>query len=222
MIQHFILRDIKDFAFHWTILAICLIIAIITYFVTPKEIAGAIPFALAYGCFFFAFIPMGHIIGSAWRSQHMLSRSYLLSLPVPRITCFNINILRSFVFWIPFVLCAFLIPHFSYRSSYGKYYFNVFAGFYPLGVLLGIFAYQCTMFVTVIHHEEIMRLVSREERFFAWIKNMAWTFLGVGMYFCVIRIAKTDSNAHAMLYLGIETFVAFLSYFVARKKWIGE
>lgn len=108
MIYHFVKRDFKSHFINWAILLI-----IVTACLWAMRLASEVIFVLGACLMFYAILPLQTITGASWRSQHSMSRNYLLSLPVPRKKMFFIVQIRAFVFALPIFLYALLIPEAS-------------------------------------------------------------------------------------------------------------
>jgi len=67
---------------------------------------------LFMGYFFFAILQIAPVIGTRMRSQHTLSRNYLLTLPIRRYDTFVILLIRLMVFTIPFMVLFWPVPLF--------------------------------------------------------------------------------------------------------------
>lgn len=107
MIRHFLRRDFLDFRLGWIIVAIITGLGLGTFAVSAHTASLA---GLFYAYFIFALLPIGHIQGSLWRTQHQMSRHYLLSLPVSHKRLFVVQQIRLVVFWLPLATLAALAP----------------------------------------------------------------------------------------------------------------
>lgn len=108
MIYHFLHRDFLSNKINWIINFIIIFVCCISAAFHP-----AILFILGVVLLFFAVIPLQSLTGAAWRSQHVMSRNYLLSLPVPRSKMFFIVQMRALVFAIPVIIYALAMPFYS-------------------------------------------------------------------------------------------------------------
>jgi hypothetical protein len=90
MIRHFLRRDFRDCRLYWASL---LLITVASLF------AGVIGLTILFWVYFmFPSMAQGYILGSPWRTQHQMSRHYLLALPISHKKLFVIQQARMLVF----------------------------------------------------------------------------------------------------------------------------
>lgn len=110
MLGHFLKRDFRDFLVWWVVIGIVTITFALLHLIAGGPLGAAALFSgypvlfLAY--FLFANLPMNHVLGSLWRTQHGWSRHYLLALPLSHRTLFAILHARMVVFWLPLVVAT--------------------------------------------------------------------------------------------------------------------
>lgn len=192
-------------------------------FITWPSSRGTIVSILFYPAFMFAFFPSMMLVGTTWRSQHQMSRVYLLSLPVSRIRMFNLLVLRTLAFWIPlgFLVLFLKTDSFLFLSTF-RHREHVNSMFYPLAVIFGITGIQNCNLLTLFWQEEAMRYLSKQEQFIGLIKGMGFFLLssfllGLLGVFAVV----SQSIVLGAVLLTLEGFVALGNYFLAREKWMG-
>lgn len=166
MIVHFVRRDFQDFRLGWILVFVVSLLAIPGLLMGPR---GFVLYGLAWAYGMFGMAPIQEILGSTLRNQHQLSRHYLLSLPVSHTRLFQIQQLRIFVFCIPLILLAGVLPFVLDDTSkanvfiFALYYFN-------LVVSLGIFVHS--MIWLALEQERIAGYIPRRERLWVHIKSM--------------------------------------------------
>jgi len=167
MILHFLKRDFVDHLLGWIFILVITGLAILVSHTPVGLINWPILFIVYY---FFATTANQHTLGSVWRTQHLLSRHYLLSLPASHKKLFLTLQIRILVFWLPFLTLACLFPlivsgtGFFTVETWILYYFGLF-----------------TSVVTVIHTgiwsalemERISSYLPKRQRLWANIKLFA-------------------------------------------------
>jgi len=109
MILHFIKRDFNTHRLTWAIIGLATLLGLSLAAVFGIAALGI----LLYAYFFLGIIPMYSLVGSNWRTQHVMSRNYMLSLPLKRSRLFLIIQVRALVFWLPFIVLAMVLLPFA-------------------------------------------------------------------------------------------------------------
>lgn len=218
MIYHFIRRDFITHKFYWIILALISVVGVPS--LLASEYFSMLPF-YAYG--FFGVIPISNLTGVTWRSQHIMSRNYMLALPVNRKQLFLITQIRALVFWIPFLLLAISLPSITKDSSITLRMFPLLHHpvFYPMVVLAIIWIIN-TMITMQLATERVTSYLSQQSRAKAWVKIMG-VYLGEGaIVVCLFLspnfIGKYLSPVPAFV---IIVLLAGIRYSLSRKRWLG-
>lgn len=173
MIKHFLKRDFDDCYIYWFVVIIVAVLAlVIGPLLTRKEFL-VLWGVLAYIYFIIGIFPLTHVLGSQWRSQHYLSRFYLLALPVSRLELFNIQQIRILFFMVPFIFVMLALPLVFLFSQFvvlspvclvwGIVYFLLF--------FISIMLYLQGIISAVLASERISRKVDKSDRFFAQLKS---------------------------------------------------
>ena len=172
MIIHFLKRDFLDFRVYWFIVAGITLAYGMAHHFTKLDSPGS-PWSslqvLLFAYFFLAIMPQSYVLGSVWRTQHQLSRHYLLALPISHRHLFTIQHYRMVVFWIPVLgLCSiypFLGKGFSSASwdTWMVYYIALLT--------------TCVLFIeygiwSTVQWEEMTSYLPQSARMRAWLKML--------------------------------------------------
>lgn len=181
MIVHFLRRDFRDYLLYWVILVILTVIAL------PAGPTGLA--ALFWVYFMFPSMAEGYIFGSAWRTQHQLSRHYLLALPISHKRLFMIQQVRILVYWLPLLILASCLP-FTLLSSLQV------GPFYYFALLVSIVFNFHSHLWSALEMESISTYLPKGYRLWAYIKcfgvlfgTMAILATGWLNYFLKIRVS---------------------------------
>lgn len=214
MITHFIFRDLKSNRIYWLITLIVTLLAIpAVYF------HGDALLLLFYPYFFMSISPLAGLIGSRWRAQHVMSRHYLLSLPVSRIKLFRIIQLRAFVFQIPLYL---LLTYVIFTDSECTLRFNQLQ---LLSILLGsLIAGNWFINLAVdnaIAYEAIGSHQVPVKRIKLWIALFARMLIEILIIGGTVYLLQS-SGANAVIYatLAVSSVIAVVRYKSAQLAWI--
>ena len=162
MILHFVKRDFDSSKHVWIIAAVFTVVLLLAG--AYGDVAANSGFLLM-GAMLMIF---GHavVLGTNLRSQHVMSRTYLLSLPISRTRLFRINFLRAWVFALPLCGAAFGTVFSLLASKNAPLYF------YPLAGALcvaGIGLAISLLTSSQLRSEQILGMRdSAHKRFFAW------------------------------------------------------
>jgi hypothetical protein len=155
MIRHFLRRDFRDCRLYWASL---LLITVASLF------AGVIGLTILFWVYFmFPSMAQGYILGSPWRTQHQMSRHYLLALPISHKKLFVIQQARMLVFWLPFSIFAACLP-FTILNSLQVY------GFYYFALFVSILVFMHSQIWSALEMESISTYVPKGYRLWAYIK----------------------------------------------------
>ncbi len=217
MIRHFLIRDFKTYRLMWIVCAIATVLAV-----------GAIPVfssliplvLLGYVYFFIGLIPPQQITGVRLRSQHIMSRNYLLALPIKRTSLFVIIQYRSLMFWGPLILLLLIVPLLPVPKALFREVLENHYGLYCLGILSGFVWLINSMISIQLAGEKITTYLTQQKRAFAWIKALGF-YLGEfalvgGLAFGFIRFGVLSDIFVIMGLLGI----AGGRFYFARKGWL--
>jgi hypothetical protein len=159
MILHFIRRDFKTFRTQWALLLVMSAVAI------PFLVSNPMVIQLLFMAFFmFGVTPAQQIIGAKFRSQHVMSRNYLLSLPIKREKNFLFILARLQIFMLPMIALAFwLAIHFSTQQEQSKNWHVL--------VLIALYAvyFSCQQIHGALSWEMISGYLNARQRFWAWV-----------------------------------------------------
>jgi hypothetical protein len=95
MIRQFLIWDFRTYRMHWALMTAvaCAILGTLGFNIDSF-------FYLFMICFLFSAVPTSALSGSKVRTQHVLSRNYLLSLPYSRKSIYTAILIRSTVFYV--------------------------------------------------------------------------------------------------------------------------
>lgn len=102
--RHFLKRDFLDFRLHWALIGLISIPMI--WWLRSESFVFWVWFIIGQTYFMWGMMGTAHCFPVVQKARDRISRSYLLSLPIPRKTVFAIQHLRCVVFWLPCVLLA--------------------------------------------------------------------------------------------------------------------
>jgi hypothetical protein len=217
MIFHWIKWDFKMFRAQWVIFG--LIFGVMSVAVHSHE-------SIAFQgmlTFMFAIIPASKLIGAKFRSQHVMSRSYLLSLPRPRLEIYLMLLLRLQVFAVPFMAYLICLP----RMGVGP----------PLSADLMLLDQRLLMLLvpvvsvwlsamqvsTQISIETISSYLTLVQRFFAWtlhvVVSVVEFLLVVGLFGYAVLYFRL-SAVNAVLASVVVVAIAMLRVFLSYRRWI--
>lgn len=215
MTWHFIKRDFNSYKFFWVILMIfsCLGVPAILR-------SEAWLFLLGYGYFFFGLVPINNLTGVTWRSQHVMSRNYLLSLPIKRKSLFLITQVRALVYFGPFAIYALSAPFLSQNFTKA---FGIAGEYYLIYAVMVVFAviwlinYMINM---QLGWERVTTYLTQQQRAKEWVKIMVVSFgefFIVG--FCFIGpLLKINPILPLLVIIGLTS----VRYTYSMKGWLGQ
>lgn len=215
MIFHFIKRDLK------TNRTLIIFVALTTLLIgfAPVEMRDKILF-MFFGFSFLVIGPMGEMLGSQWRGQHQMSRSYLLSLPISRRNLFLSIQLRCLIFGLPAIALVAIAPHFTNQKTQTFLEFHNVSTTYIILVTTGAFFWALNHFIEFgLYTEAFLLLKSQFER-------LKLILLGIVIYFGEFIIASFLGSQVAyqiepLLLIPFVWLLAAQRFFRARNKFIG-
>lgn len=216
MIYHFLHRDFLSNKINWMINLIVILVCCISAAFHP-----AILFILGVVLLFFAIIPLQSLTGAAWRSQHVMSRNYLLSLPVPRRKMFFIVQMRALVFAVPVIVYALVMPFYSpFFASVVLTGSSNYAVYFLMLVSAVVWMINSAIYSNLIF-EKITSYLTKMERTKSWITNMSIFFAELGL---VIWSFVKSGESLLWLLLGLTVAVAITAYRFRRTQnaWLGQ
>lgn len=156
MILHFLRRDFKDCQLYW--------VTLIFITIGAALIGGVIGLQLLFWVYFmFPSMAQGYVLGSLWRTQHQMSRHYLLALPISHKKLFKIQQIRMLMFWLPLAILAACLP-FTILSSLRV------GAFYYFALLVSIAVWMHSQIWSALEMESISTYVTKGRRLWAYIK----------------------------------------------------
>jgi hypothetical protein len=125
----------------------------------------------------FAVMPAQQMVGAKFRSQHVMSRNYLLSLPIHRQTNFIYVMLRMLIYMLPLMILVFFIPKFEFMLWIfpANYLINNWHLFFLIP--LGCVWFSCQQLHSVLAWETISSHLTSMQRFMAWVTVLFFYFL---------------------------------------------
>lgn len=234
MLTHFIKRDFKDLKLGWGIVGGIVFLALAAIPFSPKEGVFIIAAVIGYTLFFMTLIPLNQVLGSHWRNQHVMSRYYLLSLPVPRNELFKIQQIRLLIYGLPITLFAIITPMFWLAVP--EIWFLLFTLFYSILVGVTIIFFIQLMILFNLFMENFSSHVNQQERFWQGIISFGIfaAFYGIILvawhpYLGILSRIKRDSfdffkewsSAFPLILLGLCLIsgVTFFLYKFNKKNW---
>jgi hypothetical protein len=240
MIAHFILRDFRTYKLYWILLILVSLAAF-----SGKVPAGYVSNFMWYVYLMFAMVPINNLTGSTWRSQHIMSRNYMLALPVKRNSLFLITQARAFIYWIPIVCLCTLWPLNSsvFESISGESY-----AIYVAIVFAGAFLFINDMIGLQLGIEKNNSYRTQWGRAVQWTKIMVNYFLGTIMLmlavfntlmsgaretnFSLDQLTSNSSILSSIFFIGLAippifwllliVLLAGGRFFFTRKAWLGK
>lgn len=190
-LRRFLKRDLIDFRGHWIFLALATALAISAALFFAGRIGlhyVYIPLVQIYGLY--GFIVTMIVYGGTPRQHSCLSRHYLLSLPIKRKELFVIQHVRSFIFWLPFVVLCGLYPLMPFEHlPRGSVII-----FYPaLLVTVGI-ANELSVSAAICA-ETSNRYASKGERFGVGVVSACFILMAYLLLMAWIRLASPFTSA---------------------------
>ncbi len=221
MIIHFIKRDFVSHKFYWAVLGIATVGAVPCMFISE-----AFFMALFYAYVLFSLIPINSLTGVTWRSQHIMSRNYILALPVERNRLFLMIQYRALVYWIPLVILALAAPVIvpSFKDTVDCY------PVYVLMIFPCIFWFINSMISMQLSGEKINSYLTHQKRLMEWGIIMAVFFIEVGiMLISVFGLLGVpfvceylgDAGSKVLPLIAV-TGLAVNRFFSSKKRWLAQ
>jgi hypothetical protein len=218
MVTHFIKQDFKSNSLAWIIVGILTLGAGLSIVFWPW-LWGAAVMILGYLYFFLGLTPLQGITGAKFRSQHVMSRNYLLSLPVNRRRQFAIIQLRALIYWIPLIVLVSALPFVSFREGFKRirqsnpllYFVLIMSS--VLWIINRIISIQITT-------ERITSYQTKRQRFIRWIGDISLFVVEIAIvnfsWFGFIMLGGLGDFVVVMVVVGL----AFWRYNSARQGWL--
>jgi hypothetical protein len=217
MIFHFIKRDFVSQRLPWAVLALSTLLSLRLF---PSS--HLIYMGLLYAYLLFAMTPMSEMTGAKWRSQHVMSRSYLLALPVERKKLFWFTQARALVFFLPLIALAYILPTFLPEAH------RIFVNFVPKDSSLGIYHVLVLLMVVwmlnsmislPLGFEKVWGYPTQARRILAYVR-MIGVFL-FELFLIILSCSETYFYASKPVFpLVVTLFVAFARFYLARRSWL--
>jgi hypothetical protein len=213
MILHFIRRDFRSDRSLWTLFVVV--------FGAAVPVAASDPSFYVFfflGPFIFALLPIQRLTGVTWRSQHIMSRNYMLSLPVSRHRMYLATVIRAGVYAAPFVLTALIFPVWALPEhelfSWSRY------GLYVPVIAAAVFWQINALISTQIDHERISSHLTARARFVRLVGTVTVSF--TEFVLCALCLFGCWAPYPYFLACPLLAAVgALLRWRSARAKWIG-
>jgi len=223
VIKHFIKRDFADHQSGWISLLGVFLFAVAFQELFLSNEFQMWPLILAgYAAGLFALVAIGKISGTILRSQHLMSRNYMLSLPINREKMFFLMQIRILVFWIPLLLIAWSAPLYSttvvdlikhadpfFPFVYGPSVFFLIIWFLNSTLAAQVRAQRAASRITTAFNPLKFLLI--------FILGMAEVGIVAGSGFGLTLLFSGGSVIGLIIVLGFAIF----RYFSARTQWIG-
>lgn len=178
MIVHFLKRDILDFRLLW----IGLLVVTLLWAIGSRWVFGESGWKfLLLGYYLFGLVPQNFVLGSPWRTQHQMSRHYLLSLPIGHKTLFLIQNIRLIIFWLPALAFGGLAPFFGSRLI--EHFTTVHWGFFYFGLVVSIGFMEQMGIWTMLEWERLTSYIQPSDRFLSYGKIFGVSFGGTMVIF---------------------------------------
>jgi hypothetical protein len=159
MIFHFMKQDFKSNTYTWIAI---LLGAIVTLFIR-NEFADAVEYYVGMS-FLFALIVPAQFTGVPYRNQHVMSRNYLLSLPIKRTRLHDMIVLRSFIYFIPLLVAITVFPLNSPKFLLALHSLPLTTIEYGLMVVVFAAWINSGMIIGQLLNEKIRKLTNRNRR----------------------------------------------------------
>ena len=215
MIYHFLYRDFLSNKINWVICLIITLVCMVTSVYSPEILT-----ILGVCLMFFAVIPLQSLTGAAWRSQHVMSRNYLLSLPVPRNKMFFMVQMRAVVFAVPIIIYTLVMP---FCSDFFNSVVSYSPRFYPIYVFTVLLAIVWMINIAIYSNlifEKITTYLTKLDRTKAWSLSMAVFFSELAVVaYCFLK--SEDTWYATLIGLGAVSGVAAYRYYKTRRSWLG-
>ena len=219
MIFHFIKRDFISHRLPWTVLALMTFLSVRLFASSHLIYMG-----LLYAYLLFAVTPMSEMTGAKWRSQHVMSRSYLLALPVKRKKLFWFTQARALVFFLPLIALVYILPTFlpEARHIYVNFVPKDFSfGIYHVLVLLMVVWMLNSMISLPLGFEKVWGYSTQGRRILAYV-----LIIGVFLFellLIILSCSETFFYASKPIFpLVVTGFVAFARFYMARRSWLNS
>jgi hypothetical protein len=214
MILHFVKRDFATHRLSW------LMLTAITLLYFPARILEIDMFgALGYFYFIFPMVTLQQVAGVNWRSQHIMSRNYLLALPVSRTKMFGVVMIRALIFCIPaFVFC--LIAPSYWEPVYEFFIISSELISMTLIVLFGFIWFVALAISMQIGIERITTYLTLQQRMWAWVKYFSF-FILEALAFLSVIILLAELTPIWFPVVGSALF-ARIRFVLAREAWLSK
>jgi len=217
MIKHFLLRDFKTYRVFWIVLALLTGCAVAAMLLSSSLLPLLL---LGYAYLLFGLLPLQSLTGVRARSQHVMSRNYLLSLPVRRKYMFLIAQFRNLIFWGPLIVLVLSVPllPFGDESPFRKS--KNWYGLYCIGVLSGMLWMTNSAIQGQLSIEKILTYVTQKKRVLAWLKLFAvhfgefWLLGALSVGFLLL------GTIYDVIFVAFSVGLAGTRFYLARKSWL--
>lgn len=211
MITQFLVRDLISHRLQWIILLVMTV---------PALIFADFLHVLFFVYILFCISAMNDIIGVTWRSQHVMSRNYMLSLPISRNKMFFLNQLRAFVFGLPMFIYLVCLPYTELKKPAKLFVSENFSvGQYGLVVLISMFWFFNSMFYTAVKTEKISSHLSVVQRILSHILLHGMHVIEVVVY-GVPLFGYTINKFPFWVPLLVVLLLTGNKIFLARRNWV--
>jgi hypothetical protein len=213
MIFHFMYRDALDNRISWYVVIAVSLLAIPFFYLNPN-LAWTFLF---FSYYMFSMAPLQAMMGSAHRSQHIMSRHYLLALPVPRKKIFRLLFFRLIPYGAPLFVCAALMPlYLDFSKTVSADHPISYLSFLFL-LLGGAVMFMCLAIGIQLGMEQFVRCINGRQRILLFCKG-AWPFALEG---ALIYGANHLENGDSLkLTASVTLALAIFRYYRTQKRWV--
>lgn len=220
MTLHFIRRDFLTYKFFWILLILFSVIC-----VPLLSEFRELWLALICAYFMFGISSINNLVGVTWRSQHVMSRNYLLSLPLARNKMYFIVLSRVAIFWIPFLFLIAYLPYFL-RVYFGMW---VPLNYISFVLTVAILAAWCVnaMISVQLTWEKITSHLTQAQRFKAGVIAIGLYIAEVclAVYFLKLAVLQKSPDVLAkngpLLPVALALTLTVTKMISCRRKWLG-
>jgi hypothetical protein len=219
MIFHFVKRDFISHRLPWVVLILFTFFSLLFFSYNHLIYMG-----LLYAYLLFAMTPMSELTGAKWRSQHVMSRSYLLALPVERKTLFWYTQWRALIFFTPLIALAYILPTFLPEAR--RVYINFVPRDFPLGiyhvlVLVMVVWMLNSMISLPLSFEKVWGYPTQQKRMMAYVRMIGVFLFELGLI--ILSCSETYLYASRPFFpLLVTSLVTFVRFYFTRRSWLNS
>ncbi len=224
MLKHFLKRDFKT---NWIVWAFVVISGMFAWVMSLYVSIIPVLFGLGYIYFLVAFASHFMVLGTQWRSQHCMSRYYLLALPIERKSLYLIMQCRILVHWVPLLLVLLYTPVSYYYTTDGGRVSHGWQGMpirhyvvYGLGVLSAMIWMVSSSIYVQLMSEKVTCYLIQYKRIVAWLMLIGLNSIEMGVAIGFACGAFFSSSYIQFLCVAGLIVGACLRYLWTRRVWL--